>query len=214
MIKIGQQYRLNDYDTVVRVEIIGITSTEVQYAHLPSKSITWTKSINCFTNIYDLIPDHTSTTREALESLCSEMEPSNEHPETPISPTSSGDPKARLGNKKMPFHHISPAALMNMSPQTYTGAMKYGLKNWVNLDKEHHASVYTNAVLRHIILFMAGQDRTSDSDQLHIDAIISGLTVYRDAIRLGTAVDDRVHYPDDYIKDLEKELEAWEFPAL
>lgn len=294
MIKVGQQYILNEYDADVRVEIMGVTSTEVRYAHLASKSVIWTKDVCSFNNIYDLIPDptsttrqslvgrltnekestkirigreynlcscdtflvqvtgvtdtlvfyvfegyenddpeqlcidvflniyklveiepdHTSTTREALESLCSKMEPSNEHPETPISPTSSGDPKARLGNKKMPFHHISPAALMNISPQTYTGAMKYGLKNWVNLDKEHHASVYTDATIRHLILFMAGQDRTSDSGQLHIDAIISGLTVYRDAIRLGTAVDDRVHYPDEYILDLEKELETWEFPTL
>lgn len=217
MIRIGREYSLNSSDDFL-VMVIDIKGASVFYTFQGYEDdVPERLSIDAFLQVYkpvDIRSDHTSTTRKSLEQICSKMEPSNEHPETPISPTSSGDPKARLGNKKMPFHHLSPAALMNMSPQTYTGAMKYGLKNWVNLDKEHHASVYTNATIRHLILFMAGQDRTNDSNQLHIDAIISGLTVYRDAMRLGTAVDDRVHYPEAYILEMEKELENWGYPAL
>lgn len=125
-----------------------------------------------------------------------------------------GDPKSRLGTKKMGFDHLPVSTLVNLSPQTASGAVKYGKKNWIRTDPCHKTSVYCNAVLRHMILFMAGQDKTSDSNQSHLKAIMAGLSVYLDSERLGTVIDDRIKYPSHYIEQLEKDLNEWEYPEL
>lgn len=115
------------------------------------------------------------------------------------------DPKQQCGEKKVGFDNIAPTTLLLVAQAMQSGADKYGPLNWLQLpDGSLKASTYLNAVLRHFILYKAGQDRTSDTDVHNIDAIIAGLTILRDAELQNKLHDDRVKLSPEQIKKLEQ----------
>jgi hypothetical protein len=115
------------------------------------------------------------------------------------------DPKQACATKKMSFDAVPITLKLLASAGAQSGADKYGLWNWLNLEDETMSlETYLNAVERHLLLFRAGQDRTSDTDIHNLDSIIVGLAVVRDAMLFGKVKDDRVKLSPRQIDILEK----------
>ncbi len=115
------------------------------------------------------------------------------------------DPKQACGQKKMTFNSITSTLNLIVSAAAQSGADKYGVWNWLELeDGEMSIMTYLNAVQRHLTLYKAGQDYTSDTGIHNLDAIICGLSVVRDAMLFGKVGDDRVKMSPEQIETLEK----------
>lgn len=114
------------------------------------------------------------------------------------------DPKQSQAVKKMSFKAVPISLLMHAQPGNQNGADKYGVYNWLTLDDGSMSmTTYLDALQRHLVLFRAGQDRTSDTNIHNLDSMISGLAVLRDAMLFNKVNDDRVKLSDDQIKTLE-----------
>lgn len=115
------------------------------------------------------------------------------------------DPKQAQAVKKMCFEAVPISLLVRAQPGNQNGADKYGIWNWLKLpDGSMSMNTYLNALQRHLLLFRAGQDYTSDTDIHNLDSMISGLGVLRDAMMFNKVNDDRVKLSDEQIKILEK----------
>lgn len=115
------------------------------------------------------------------------------------------DPKQSCGAKKMTFDSITATLNLIVSAAAQSGADKYGPWNWLQLEDETMSVMtYVNAVQRHLTLFKAGQDYTSDTGIHNLDSIICGLSVVRDAMLFGKVKDDRTKMSPEQIEILEK----------
>lgn len=115
------------------------------------------------------------------------------------------DPKQFQAIKKMSFKAVPISLLLHAQPGNQNGADKYGVYNWLNLDdKSMSMMTYLDALQRHLMLFRAGQDNTSDTNINNLDSMISGLAVLRDAMLFNKVKDDRIKLSEDQIKILEK----------
>jgi hypothetical protein len=115
------------------------------------------------------------------------------------------DPKQACAQKKMTFDAISATLQLIVSAAAQSGADKYGTWNWLDLkDGTMSVMTYVNAVQRHLTLFKAGQDYTSDTGIHNLDSIICGLSVVRDAMIFGKVKDDRTKMTPEQIEILEK----------
>ncbi len=115
------------------------------------------------------------------------------------------DPKQVQAIKKLRFDSVPITLRVLAAPANQSGADKYGLWNWLELeDNSMSLSTYLNALDRHLILFRAGQDYTSDTNIHNLDSMIAGLAVVRDAMIFGKVNDDRVKLSAEQIIILEK----------
>lgn len=114
------------------------------------------------------------------------------------------DPKAVAGSEKLSFHEMPILTLASIAKPFADGAKKYGFKNFY--DFESYVSVYLSALKRHLMLFEAGQDNTSDSGVHHVDSMIAGLMVMREKMLVGKLVDDRKILDNKDIETLEELL--------
>ena len=125
----------------------------------------------------------------------------------PTSENKNIDPKQSQAIKKMQFDAVPISLLLHAQPGNQNGADKYGIYNWLKLeDGSMSMNTYLNALQRHLILFRAGQDLTSDTGIHNLDSMISGLAVLRDAMLFNKVADDRVKISDEQIIILEKLL--------
>lgn len=119
------------------------------------------------------------------------------------------DPKQEAGSKKLGFNHIPLGALIALSKGMAPGVPKYGAKNWYTTDS-HNMMVYLDAINRHWMLCVAGEDYVRDAGNgkeiTHVDAILSGCGVLADTILLGSCQDDRVKMSDAQLNMLAREL--------
>lgn len=114
------------------------------------------------------------------------------------------DPKQACAVKKMTFDAVPISLLLHAQPGNKNGADKYGVYNWLKLeDGSMSINTYLNALQRHLILFRAGQDDTSDTGINNLDSMISGLAVLRDAMLFNKVCDDRVKLSKEQIEILE-----------
>jgi hypothetical protein len=121
--------------------------------------------------------------------------------------TKSVDPKQSQAVKKMNFTAVPISLLLHAQPGNQNGADKYGVYNWLKLEDESMSmNTYLNALQRHLLLFRAGQDNTSDTHIHNLDSMISGLAVLRDAMLFNKVKDDRVKLSEEQIITLEKLL--------
>lgn len=111
----------------------------------------------------------------------------------------NGDPKAHVGNKKLTMTNVALTMVPCTSYPMNTGVVKYGKFNWLAQPKNSmDPMVYMNGLMRHYHLWMAGQDLTSDTGVNHIDAMMAGLSVLRDAWIFGRMKDNRIKLsPED-----------------
>lgn len=140
--------------------------------------------------------------------ICKKCGHPNIHNECLLLPTNTPtDPKQSQAVKKMNFNSVPISLLLHAQPGTQNGADKYGTYNWLNLDDNSMSmNTYLNALQRHLILFRAGQDNTSDTGIHNLDSMISGLAVLRDAMLFNKVHDDRIKLSEEQIEILEKRL--------
>lgn len=100
------------------------------------------------------------------------------------------NPKDAIGGVKFSLSLLPVAALAQLEPAFRDGAAKYGPANW--RVQPVSARVYVDAAFRHLMLWTAGQDRTSDTDICHLAAAASNLLILLDAQASDVMKDDRI----------------------
>lgn len=99
------------------------------------------------------------------------------------------NPKTRYGMAKPSMAAIPPAAMIELGAAMADGARKYGKFNW----REHEvtASVYEDALMRHLMSWRDGEDVAPDSGVNHLGHIMACCAILLDAAASGKLIDDR-----------------------
>lgn len=101
----------------------------------------------------------------------------------------STNPKELIGVKKVPLHLFPSAGLIAGAMAFEGGARKYGAYNWRR--SRIRMSIYLDAILRHVLCQLDGEDLAEDSQLPHNGHIIACAAILEDAKAVGTLVDDR-----------------------
>lgn len=100
------------------------------------------------------------------------------------------NPKSRYGLKKAPTLSVVPASSLLVLGQVMAlGASKYGRFNW--REKSVATTVYSDAMLRHLIAWSAGQDTDPESGVSHLGHVMACACILIDAQQGGNLIDDR-----------------------
>jgi hypothetical protein len=99
------------------------------------------------------------------------------------------NPKDAVGTKKVPLSTVPAAVILEMGLAMLEGARKYGRHNYRIAGVR--ASVYYDAVIRHLTAFWEGEDIDPESGLSHITKAMAGLGVLRDSMIRENWVDDR-----------------------
>lgn len=106
------------------------------------------------------------------------------------------NPKTIFGLKKPPIHLIPPAALIHEAMAMKYGAYRagkngagYGPFNW--REAGIAATVYIDAILRHVLKLLDGEDYALDSKVHHMAHVRANAGIYLDAMEAGKLIDDR-----------------------
>jgi hypothetical protein len=112
-------------------------------------------------------------------------------PVTPTPPTAYPDnnPKTAQGVKKPALSTVPLPFIVELMAAHKNGADKYGPLNW--RQAEISASVYFDAMFRHLIAWFDGEDRAEDSGINHLAHIAAGAAIAFDAMANGKFIDDR-----------------------
>jgi dATP/dGTP diphosphohydrolase, N-terminal len=119
------------------------------------------------------------------------------------------NPKDRLGVKKVPLRFVPMVGLIWESLAFAEGASRYGEFNWRN--RRVRRSVYCEAILRHTIALIAGEDIDPDSGLPHEAKIRACCAIMLDAAQTGDMIDDR--FEKDMAARLLKQLTAGDYHA-
>ena len=115
------------------------------------------------------------------------------------------DPKDIAGGPKFSMSLLPMAALAQLDAPFRDGAEKYGPANW--RDQPVSARVYVDAAFRHMALWLAGQETTSDTGICHLAAAASNLLILLDARSHWTMKDDRVKFDNpDVLEEIFQEI--------
>lgn len=109
-------------------------------------------------------------------------------PELPLDQTKA-NPKHALGLTKVPLHFTPMSAVVMMALVFEAGAQDYGILNWRDTDVVR--SVYLDALNRHYMALMDGQDLDEKSGLPHEAHIMACAAILIDARELGRLIDDR-----------------------
>jgi len=99
------------------------------------------------------------------------------------------NPKDNVGTKKVPFSTVPARVIAEVGLGMLEGAVKYGRHNYRLAGVR--ASVYYDAVFRHMGAFWEGEDIDPDSGLSHVTKAIASLVVLRDSMLTENWVDDR-----------------------
>jgi hypothetical protein len=104
---------------------------------------------------------------------------------------SAPNPKDLIGRTKPGIRSISPVAMLEEGIIMQDGADKYGAFNWQ--DSPIQASIYYDAMMRHMFAWFTGQDVDpgSKSGGLNLAAVRACAGILIDAQATGTIIDDR-----------------------
>lgn len=108
---------------------------------------------------------------------------------TPASDYPDNNPKTRVGQLKPSTWAIPRAALYHLGCAMRDGMRKYGIFNW--REKRVSASVYADAIDRHLGAFIDGEDYATDSGCHHLAHVMACCAILLDAKENGTLNDDR-----------------------
>ena len=112
------------------------------------------------------------------------------------------NPKDAIGCDKLPVHLFPTTAKYYCCLALLDGALKYGRSNWRSAGVR--ASIYYDAIYRHLDRWFEGEDTDPDSGLPHLAHIIACVSILIDATVKGNLKDDRM-YPtkfDDMLKNL------------
>ena len=144
--------------------------------------------------------DDYATKTDAQTALDLYLEEQKAQDHTSLEPFGGGlevkdtNPKDALGIKKAPLHSVPTGPLFEVGLAFLEGARKYGSHNYREVGVR--ASVYYDAVMRHIMAWWEGEDVDPDSGVPHIIKAMASLFVLRDSMLMGNCIDDRpIKYP-------------------
>jgi len=99
------------------------------------------------------------------------------------------NPKDMIGTRKAPLSTVPMGVVVEMGVGMLEGAAKYGRHNYRCAGVR--ASVYYDALMRHMIAWWEGEDIDPDSGLSHVTKALCTLAVLRDAQMQGMCADDR-----------------------
>ena len=105
------------------------------------------------------------------------------------------NPKDLIGSDKLPLHLFPTSAKAYGVLGLLDGMLKYGRSNWRAVGIR--ASIYYDAVGRHLDAWFEGEDDAPDSGLPHLAHAIAGIAIIIDATVKGNMTDDRL-YPGNY----------------
>lgn len=110
--------------------------------------------------------------------------------ELPQGPTKTPDnPKKLYGDKKPPVHLIHPIADLHESAALHSGALKYGMNNYMETPVE--ALTYVGAIKRHLSQWLSGERVDAKELVHHLGAIKACCTILLTAEACGSLIDNR-----------------------
>ena len=118
------------------------------------------------------------------------------------------NPKDIAGNKKINFTNIALTALVSQAGPMKDGVAKYEKYNWYDPDKAVDNLAYINAALRHIYLYLAGEDNAEDSGHSHLAHVVTGLSVLIDAQFIDNATDSRIKMPPEALAKFKRLIDC------
>jgi hypothetical protein len=117
------------------------------------------------------------------------------------------NPKDLLGSKKVSISKLPMAGIIHGAHGMMNGAKKYGPFNW--REKDVIASIYIDAMLRHIAAWFEREEMAEDSGVHHLGHAIACASILLDAQENGNLIDDRPNAKQrEVIKKLLNRLEA------
>ena len=99
------------------------------------------------------------------------------------------NPKHAAGSSKVPLHYVPMSAIVKMALVFEVGGTKYGLLNWRDTDVVR--SVYLDALGRHYMALLDGQDLDEETGYPQEAHIMACAAILIDAKELGRLIDDR-----------------------
>lgn len=127
------------------------------------------------------------------------------YPTVNIVPTTKPtNPKDIAAISKVPYTRVPFPVLAEAAVALHEGALKYGGYNWREAGVQ--ASVYIDAVGRHLSAWFEGEDIDPESGLSHVTKAIAGLMVLRDGMIANNWVDDRPQGCDGFIKALNEKM--------
>jgi hypothetical protein len=84
---------------------------------------------------------------------------------------------------------VPPKAILALGAAMQDGANKYGLFNW--RETSVSATVFYDAIMRHMLAWYSGEDDAPDSKQSHLAHIMANCAILLDAPDAGVFKDDR-----------------------
>ena len=111
------------------------------------------------------------------------------------------NPKDAVGTAKIPMHLWPETATATGALALMDGALKYERNNW--RDAGVRASIYVDALRRHLARWWEGEDDDPDSGLPHEAHMLACLAILVDAKALNMLTDDRNHKGEGLIRTLE-----------
>jgi hypothetical protein len=108
------------------------------------------------------------------------------------------NPKDMIGTRKAPLSTVPMGVVVEMGVGMLEGAAKYGRHNYRCAGVR--ASVYFDALMRHMVAWWEGEDLDPDSGLSHVTKALCTLAVLRDAQMQGMVTDDRPPRSADFYK--------------
>lgn len=105
------------------------------------------------------------------------------------------NPKDAIGSDKLPLHLWPETATVLGAVALLEGALKYGRNNW--RESGVRASIYVDALRRHMNAWAEGEDCAPDSEIPHLGHALACIAILVDAQAAGVLTDDR-QYPGGY----------------
>lgn len=106
------------------------------------------------------------------------------------------NPKDAVGSSKLPIHLWPKTATIMGTLGLLEGMLKYGRLNW--REAGVRASIYYDALDRHISAWFEGEDFDPDSGMPHLAHALACLAILVDAQAAGKLVDDRQYNGEGY----------------
>lgn len=106
-----------------------------------------------------------------------------------MAPVTVENPKDAVGSLKASMSAVPVVVLAELGVAMMEGARKYGRHNYRAADIR--ASVYFDAVMRHMMAWFEGEDIDPDSGLSHVTKAIASLVVLRDGQVNSNIIDDR-----------------------
>lgn len=101
------------------------------------------------------------------------------------------NPKDLIGAKKINLALVPTAGLVKVAQCMGNGAEKYGPFNWREEGKKVQLMTYISASLRHLYMYLDGEEVAQDSGLCHLGHAASGILIAIDAIACDNYVDNR-----------------------